>query len=71
MLHNSDEHFNKHLKVYSEKKPPSTEKLRADFEYWYFAQFNNGIGLNFTDEGYENETVNALWIGFCAGRLTA
>lgn len=47
------------------------EKLRKDFEDWYFSQFNNGIALEFLCDGYENQTVNALWIGFCAGRMTA
>jgi len=47
------------------------EKMKFYFERWYVAQFGNGIALKFIeDEGYENETVNNLWIGFCAGRMT-
>lgn len=49
----------------------TTEQYKRDFEAWYFAQFGNGIGLNFDEDGYENETINAMWIGFCAGRMTA
>ncbi len=49
--------------------------LQSDFESWYFAQFGNGAGLNFIsngiDAGYERTEINCLWIGFCAGRLTA
>lgn len=49
--------------------------LKNDFENWYFQQFGNGEGLYFIsngdDAGYKTAEINCLWIGFCAGRLTA
>ena len=57
------------------RKGMNTEKLKTEFEKWYFKQFGNGAALKFItigeDSGYENTHVNCLWIGFCAGRLTA
>ena len=53
----------------------NTEKLKTEFEKWYFKQFGNGAALKFItigeDSGYEDTHVNCLWIGFCARRLTA
>jgi len=42
------------------------EELRCLFEKWAEAQFDNVCLSRTEDEGYTHDTINTLFIGFCA-----
>lgn len=53
-----------------------TDDLKKLFESWVSAQFKNGAAMlaacSFDEEdGYSCETINSMWIGFCAGHFLA
>ncbi|MBS3796699.1 hypothetical protein [Pseudoalteromonas sp. BDTF-M6] len=43
------------------------------FERWIITQFGEHIKRKLADfdieDGYHDETINAMWIGFCAGMM--
>ncbi len=50
--------------------------LKKLFESWVKARFKNGqamlSGCTFCEnEGYNCDTINGMWVGFCAGYFLA
>lgn len=45
------------------------EKLLRLFREWFQLQFNMQITCDFGEDGFDDDDINALWIGFCAGYI--
>ena len=50
-------------------------KIKVKFEVWATAQFGYNINIKLKqfdiEDGYQDPTINAMWIGFNAGLLQA